>query len=189
MFTTLIAALLVQGAAAPASAPVAQPAADPASDSVLAGSEYTRLPESWELVYDVAISPYLDDYKRCLGYNNLELSGVANVEKQHRAAVMECAKLRETAIEQSNAAMVRRGRQDSFTPDDVVDAFKAVGYIFIERGRNLDDQMKLRKRAIEEQRQVYAARIAARDAAEGAPDRPEVIDQFPLPKGSSDVED
>jgi hypothetical protein len=134
-------------------------------DSVLGGSEYTKLPETWELVYDVAMSPYVDDYKRCLEHTNLILDGTPNVEQQHRAAIPRCAGVREKAIEESNAAVARRGRTASMPPSAVIEAFKALGYIHIERGRNIDDQYKLQRRAAEERRLAYEAEIAQRDAA------------------------
>ncbi|MEO0462532.1 MAG: hypothetical protein AAF127_05340 [Pseudomonadota bacterium] len=187
MLTALTAAMLLQAA----------PIAPADTETVLAGSEYTKLPESWELTYDIAISPYLDDYKRCLGYENLVFGDTKNakaknVEEQHRASIARCAEEREDAITQSNAAMIRRGRQDMFTPDDVREAFKTVGYIHIQRGRNLDDQFKLQERAMAERRRRYAQQIAARDAVPPSQarslDMPGAFEQAPDLTETSDVE-
>lgn len=137
----------------------------PASDSVLAGSEYTIEPEQWELSYDIAIQPYLDDYKRCLGYGNLVFNGEANVEIQHRQDVPRCETLKADSIADSNAALVRRGRSDLMPPADVERAFTTLAMIHIERGRNLDAQFMLQQRAIEEAQARYQQQIAARGTA------------------------
>ena len=141
-----------------------------AQESVLGGSEYTILPETWELSYDVAMSPYVDDYKKCLGYGDQRYNGTPNIEQQHRADVPRCAKVREKAIVESNAAVARRGRTATMPPEAVEEAFKVLGYIHIQRGRNFDDQYKLQQRAAEERRRQYEAAIAARDGALVAPD-------------------
>ncbi|MEL7197866.1 MAG: hypothetical protein AAGL10_06075 [Pseudomonadota bacterium] len=138
----------------------------PATDeSVLGDSEYTKLPETWELTYDIAMQPYISDYKNCLEHTNLILDGSANVEEQHRAAIGRCTDVREEGIVQSNAVLARRGRSGTFTPTQVDAAFKALGYIHIERGRNLDQLFTLQMRAAEERQRQYDAQIAARDAA------------------------
>lgn len=135
------------------------------SESVLGGSEYTKLPETWELSYDIAMQPYVSDYKNCLEHTNLILNGTANVEEQHRAAIGRCTDVREEGIVQSNAVLARRGRSGTFTPAQVNEAFKTLGYIHIQRGRNLDQLFTLQMRAAEERQRQYEAQIAARDAA------------------------
>ncbi|MEO1731061.1 MAG: hypothetical protein AAFR64_10000 [Pseudomonadota bacterium] len=165
--TILLALCIAMLGHAPAAAQQAENAIElpSAEDSVLGGSEYTKLPETWELSYDIAMQPYVEDYKKCLGYGNLIFDGTANVEKQHRADVPRCADERAEAIEQSNAALVRRGRSGSMSPAEVDEAFDVLGYIHIQRGRNFDDLLKLQQRAVEERRLRYEAQIAARDAA------------------------
>lgn len=135
------------------------------ADSVLGGAEYTKLPETWELVYDIAMKPYIDDYKRCLGYGNLMFNGTANVERQHRARLTSCADVRVEAIALSNVALSRRGRTEKMPHADVEKAFDTLGYIHIQRGRNLDQQFQLHVRAMEERQRRYAEQIAARDSA------------------------
>ncbi|MFL0355123.1 hypothetical protein ACI5KX_01485 [Erythrobacter sp. GH1-10] len=134
-------------------------------DGVLAGSEYTKAPDQWEVAYDVAIQPYLDDYRRCLGYANRIFNGVPNVEEQHRADLPRCAGERQEAIAQSNAALARWGRAGEMPPSEVERTFDAIGQIHISRGRNLDQQFQLQLRAAEERQRQYEAQIAARDAA------------------------
>lgn len=150
-------------------------------DSVLGGSEYTKLPETWELSYDIAIKPYLDDYKRCLEHTNLMFNGTPNVETQHRAALPRCAEVREEGVAASNAAVARRGRSDTFTPTQVSEAFDVMGYIHIQRGRNLDQQFTLQMRAAEERQRQYDAQIAARDAALARDSEAAEIETAPLP--------
>ncbi|KWV91449.1 hypothetical protein [Erythrobacter sp. YT30] len=143
---------------------ITQPA--PVTDeSVLGGSEYTKLPETWELTYDIAMQPYVSDYKNCLEHTNLILDGRPNVEQQHRAALPRCAEVRAEAIAQSNAVLARRGRTDTMPPAKVTEAFDTLGNIHIQRGRNLDQQFELQIRATEERRRKYEEQIAERDAA------------------------
>ncbi|MEL6487578.1 MAG: hypothetical protein AAFQ13_10610 [Pseudomonadota bacterium] len=134
-------------------------------ESVLGGSEYTKAPEQWELSYDIAMQPYLEDYKRCLGYGNRIFSGEANVAAQHSADIPRCESEREVAIEESNAAIARRGRTQEMPPAAVAQAFETIGMIHVERGRNLDDLFQLQMRALEERRREYEAQVAARDGA------------------------
>lgn len=160
---TLLALLAL---AQPEIASAPERAAPPSQDNVLVdGSEYTRAPERWEFSYDIAISPYIEDYRRCLDHTNLTLAGRIDIEAQHRADLATCADVRTDAIEASNAAMTRRGRADRFTPADVQRAFEVIGFIHVERGRNIDRQFALQRRAAEERRRRYAEQIAARDAA------------------------
>jgi len=160
-----------------------------AEDSVLGGTEYTKLPETWELSYDIAMQPYIEDYKKCLGYGNLIFNGSANVEKQHRADVPRCAEEKAESIEQSNAVLARRGRTDSMPPAKVAEAFDVLGYIHIQRGRNFDDQLKLQERAVEERRLQYEAQIAARDAEFAAQKTMQETAQTPEPLEPTNVED
>ncbi|MDY7096503.1 MAG: hypothetical protein SXU28_00035 [Pseudomonadota bacterium] len=142
------------------------------TQSVLGGNEYTVLPEKWELSYDIAMLPYMDDYKRCLGYTDLQFEGERDsqpvFERQYRMDLPRCAGVRAEAISQSNAALGRRGRSEIFTPADVSEAFDTLGYIHIQRGRNLDAQLKLYARAFEEKKRAYQAQIRARDEARPA---------------------
>lgn len=162
-----IAFVLMGSVAATAQPPSAAQTPAQEADSVLSGSEYTKLPETWELVYDIAMKPYIDDYKTCLGYTDLVFrAGVQpNVEYQHRQDLPRCAKVKAQGIAQSNAALQRRGRSHTMPADKVEEAFDTMGYIHIQRGRNLDQQFTLQERAIEERRRQCEAQIAARDGA------------------------
>ncbi|MEO0591208.1 MAG: hypothetical protein AAFZ11_11695 [Pseudomonadota bacterium] len=134
-------------------------------ESVLGGTEYTKTPEQWELSYDIAMQPYLEDYKRCLGYGNRVFSGEANVAAQHGADIPRCASEREVAIEESNAAIARRGRTEDMPPAAVTQAFETIGMIHVQRGRNLDDLFQLQMKALEERQRRYEAQVAARNGS------------------------
>jgi len=100
-----------------------------------------EISETWELSYDVAITPFVEDYRRCLNYGNRIARGVADFEQQHRSDLPRCAKVYEESIKASNRMMERRGRAELFTPEDVTRAFDTIGYIHIQRGRFVDDTM------------------------------------------------
>ncbi|MEM9312904.1 MAG: hypothetical protein AAGA34_15785 [Pseudomonadota bacterium] len=134
----------------------------PEQESVLGGAEYTKAPETWELSYDIAMQPYLEDYKKCLGYGNRIFDGNPNVEAQHRADIPRCLGVREEATEESNAAIARRGRTEDMPPAAVDEAFETIGQIHVLRGRNLDALFQLQMRALEERRIRYEAAVAAR---------------------------
>lgn len=140
-------------------------------ESVLGGTEYTKAPETWELSYDIAMQPYLEDYKKCLGYGNRMFDGSPNVEVQHSEDIPRCVGVREDAVEQSNVAVARRGRTQDMPPAAVEKAFDTIARIHVLRGRNLDDLFQLQMRAIEERRLRYEAQVAARKATlqPGAP--------------------
>lgn len=110
------------------------------------------LSETWELRYDVAITPFVDDYRRCLNYGNRIASGVADFEAQHRTDIPRCAKVYEKSLSAANRMMERRGRSDVFTPTDVKRAFDTIGYIHIQRGRFIDDRFQQRRQVIAQYR-------------------------------------
>ena len=83
-----------------------------------ASAQDAVISETWELSYDVAITPFIEDYKRCLNYGNRIADGRANFEEQHRTDIPRCAKVYEASIKASNRMMDRRGRADLFTPEE-----------------------------------------------------------------------
>lgn len=142
--------------------------AEEAPSVIAEGDEYTIEAEQWELSYDIAMLPYIDDYKRCLGYGDRLFDGKPNVEEQHRADIPRCEDVKAEGIAQSNAVLTRRGRAEEFSPDMVERAFFVLGQIHVQRGRNFDDRVQLQIRASQERQRRYAAQIAARDAARAA---------------------
>ncbi|MEM1195347.1 MAG: hypothetical protein AAGH57_04535 [Pseudomonadota bacterium] len=133
-------------------------------ESVLGGTEYTKDPERWELSYDIAMQPYLADYKKCLGYGNRVFDGNPNVEAQHREDIPRCVGVRKESVKESNAAIARRGRTEGMPPAAVEKAFDTIAQIHVQRGRNLDDLFQLQMRAVEERRLRYEAQVAARQS-------------------------
>lgn len=135
---------------------VAQPVAAPqAADASKA--------ETWEIAYDIAMTPYIEDYRRCLNYGHRVASGVANFEEQHRSDLPRCADEREEAIEASNAALERRGRSDIMTPDLVARVFAHQGEIHIGRGRNIDQQFTRQIASYEAKQKILDEQFNASD--------------------------
>lgn len=106
-------------------------------------------PESWVIEYDIAMIPYLEDYRRCLNYGHRVASGAADFEAQHRSDIPRCQKVADKAIAKSNEAIERRGRSELMTPEMVARAFAYQGTIHIGRGRNIDQQFTRRVAAFE----------------------------------------
>ena len=125
-----ILALSLQAQVATAAEPAATPAPDP-----------TR-PETWEIAYDIAVMPYLEDYRRCLNYGHRVARGVADFEAQHSSDLPRCADVLEESVEASNKALERRGRTANMPPEMVERVFAHQGRIHVERGRNIDQQFK-----------------------------------------------
>ena len=119
--------------------------------------------ETWEIAYDIAMTPYIEDYRRCLNYGHRVASGVADFEEQHRSDLPRCADELEEAIEASNAALERRGRSDIMTPDMVARVFAHQGEIHIGRGRNIDQQFTRQIASYEAKQKVLDEQFNAAD--------------------------
>ena len=91
------------------------------------GQEEHLISQTWALEYDVAITPFIDDYRRCLNYGNRIASGRADFEQQHRADIPRCEEVYDNSIDAANRMMASRGRANSFTPSDVTRAFDTIG--------------------------------------------------------------
>lgn len=100
--------------------------------------------ETWTIEYDIAILPFIDDYRRCLNYGNRIAGGRADFEEQHRSDLPRCNKLREESIEASVGVLQRRGLGEQYPPEQVADTFYRLGQIHIERGRFIDDRFEQR---------------------------------------------
>lgn len=124
-----------------------------------------KLKETWELAYDVAITPFIEDYKRCLNYGNRVITDAADFELQHRSDIPRCVKVYEKSIAASNRMMERRGRADVFTPEDVKEAFDTIGYIHVQRGRFIDDRFEQRRAVLAR----YEAQYEAKHGRQTAP--------------------
>lgn len=108
------------------------------------GQEEHLISQTWALEYDVAITPFIDDYRRCLNYGNRIASGRADFEQQHRADIPRCEEVYDNSIDAANRMMASRGRANSFTPSDVTHAFDTIGIIHVERGRFIDKRFQQR---------------------------------------------
>ena len=112
--------------------------------------ESNLIRESWTLEYDIAILPYIEDYKRCLNYGNRVARGVPDFEEQHRSDLPRCAEVLSESIEASNGAIKRRGLGDAYPADQVAETFYRLGQIHIERGRFIDDGFRQRMAILEQ---------------------------------------
>jgi len=130
----------------------------PAQDAVIS--------ETWELAYDVAITPFVEDYRRCLNYGNRIARGLPDFEQQHRSDLPRCTKVYQESIEASNRMMERRGREELFTPEDVTRVFDTIGYIHVQRGRFVDDSLRHREQRLARYTTTHAPSQAPLDQPE-----------------------
>lgn len=131
------AAALVLGLQTMPAIPLAQPDSGPVK-------------ETWTLEYDIAILPYIEDYKRCLNYGNRVARGLPDFEEQHRADLPRCAKVEQESITASVGTITRRGLIATYPADQIADTFYRLGQIHIERGRFIDDSFRQRMAIIEQ---------------------------------------
>ncbi len=112
-------------------------------------------PETWSVEYPRLIQPFVQDYRRCLGVTNRNVTGVANFEAQHAADLPRCAERRARAVADSNAALA--GAKTAMTPEEVEQLFTNVGRIHIARGADLDKQFRQRLAGAEAASDTYEA--------------------------------
>jgi len=115
-------------------------------------------PETWSVEYPRLIQPQVAEYRGCLSFRILYVSGVPDFEAQHRSDVPRCSAVREKAVAGSKAELT--DSKTAFTDAEIEALFDAIGTIHIQRGRDLDQQFARRIEA------------AARAEAEGPPPRP-----------------
>lgn len=106
--------------------------------------------ETWTLEYDIAILPYIEDYKRCLNYGNRVARGLPDFEQQHRADLPRCTKVEQESITASVGTITRRGLIATYPAEQIADTFFRLGQIHIERGRFIDDSFRQRMAIIEQ---------------------------------------
>ena len=114
-----------------------------------ATSIYADEQKSWSLEYPALIEPFVDDYYNCLQSGMRFVNVEARFEEQHAADVPRCATVRSSLETEANALLKRRGKADETTPADVTRTFDILQRIHIERGRDLDDHIRLRAEARE----------------------------------------
>lgn len=132
-------------------------AAAPAAEEI--GRDLETGQKQWTFEYDIAILPYIEDYKRCLNYANRIARGAPDFEEQHREDLPRCADVKAKAVAASKDVLERRGLTEIMSFEDVDRTFEVVGLIHIERGRHIDTQFADRVRA-------YAAAGAANEITE-----------------------
>lgn len=111
-----------------------------AAETAEIGRELANGQKQWTFEYDIAITPYVEDYKRCLNYANRIARGVPDFEAQHRADIPRCEEERATAVAASKEVLERRELTDLMSFADVDRTFDIIGRIHVERGRHIDSQ-------------------------------------------------
>lgn len=112
-------------------------------------------PETWTVEYPRIISPFIDDYRRCLNVVDRRVTGEADFEKQHRADVTRCEAASAKAQEGANTVLGNRGNYDEYTPADVAEVFDHIGRIHVARGADLDKQFVMRMQGAERAQDAY----------------------------------
>ena len=104
-------------------------------------------PETWTLEYPRLVQPFVEDYRRCLGNYTIRITGEANFEQQHRAAVGACQEEFETSQQGANTVLAGRERYAEYSAQDVRAMFNRIGLIHIARGADLDNQLTFVQRS------------------------------------------
>lgn len=104
-------------------------------------------PETWTVEYPRIITPFIEDYRRCLHVADRRISGEANLETQHRADLTRCAEASAESQSESNRVLAGRGEFEDYTPTDVAEVFNHIGRIHVARGADLDFQFTQRLQA------------------------------------------
>jgi hypothetical protein len=112
-------------------------------------------PETWTVEYPLLIQPQVADYRRCLVVTNRKISGKPDFEIQHTADLTRCAKRRDKAVAESNAALV--GAKTTLSPAEVEALFDTIDRIHVARGRDQDNQFNMRIAAAEAASKTYQA--------------------------------
>ncbi len=112
-------------------------------------------PETWTVEYPRIITPFIQDYRRCLNVVNRMVSGEANLEEQHRSDIPRCAETSATAQSEANRILANRGELEDYSPDDVAEVFAHIGRIHIARGADLDAQFISRMASAERAETEY----------------------------------
>jgi hypothetical protein len=112
-------------------------------------------PETWTVEYPLLIKPQVAGYRRCLAVTDRRIAGKADFEAQHAGDVTRCAKARETAIAEANAALA--GAKTTMSPEEVDLLFTNIGRIHVARGRDLDLQFNARMVSAQAASEAYEA--------------------------------
>lgn len=112
-------------------------------------------PETWTVEYPRIITPFIQDYRRCLNVVNRMVSGEANLEEQHRSDIPRCAEKSLEAQAGANRVLSNRGELEDYAPADVAEVFEHIGRIHIARGADLDAQFVNRMASAERAETKY----------------------------------
>ncbi|QFT76417.1 hypothetical protein [Erythrobacter sp. THAF29] len=112
-------------------------------------------PETWTIEYPRIITPFIDDYRRCLNVVDRRVTGEPNFENQHRADVTRCEPKSREAQDGANTVLGKRGNYEEYTPSDVAEVFAHIGRIHVARGADLDKQFVMRMQGAERAQDKY----------------------------------
>ncbi len=112
-------------------------------------------PETWTVEYPRIVSPFVNDYRRCLNSANRKVTGVADFEKQHRQDIERCSVASLEAQKSSNSILAGRDDSGEFGPRDIEQVFDHIGRIHIARGADLDKQFSIVLVEGEKRREEY----------------------------------
>lgn len=112
-------------------------------------------PETWVVEYPQSISPFIQDYRRCLNVVDRRVTGMPDFEVQHRADVVRCEKVSGEAQAGATRVLANRGSYDEYTADDIAPTFEHIGRIHIARGADLDKQFAMRLQGAERAQGEY----------------------------------
>lgn len=112
-------------------------------------------PETWTVEYPRIITPFIQDYRRCLNVSNRMVTGEATFETQHRSDIPRCADVSADAQDNANRILANRGEYEEYTPADVAEVFEHIGRIHVARGADLDHQFLMRMQGAERAETEY----------------------------------
>lgn len=112
-------------------------------------------PETWTVEYPRIITPFVQDYRRCLNVANRLVTGKPDFEVQHRADLVRCEKASLEAQEESNRILAGREGYGEFGPKDIREVFEHLGNIHVARGADLDKQFQMTLTASSERADNY----------------------------------
>jgi len=104
-------------------------------------------PKTWTLEYPIIISPHIETYRGCLNSGVRVIGSKVNFEVQHRSDIPRCSEIESKAVAASIAKLVTPKRTTEIATAQVTTVFDTIRLIHIERGRDLDEHIRLRLEA------------------------------------------
>lgn len=112
-------------------------------------------PETWTVEYPRIITPFIQDYRRCLNVVDRKVTGEANFEIQHRSDLPRCAEVSAESQAEANRVLANRSELADYSPSDVAQVFDHIGRIHVARGADLDAQFTMRMQRVDRTPEDY----------------------------------